>query len=58
LKEKNSVLEGESSEAGKRSGKSRRNNKIKSEPTFNQPSTNLGDLVEPKSNSSFAFFFF
>jgi len=53
-REKQRIWKEKSSEAGKRSGKSRRNNKIKSEPTFNQPSTNLGDLVEPKSNSSFA----
>lgn len=39
-----------SSEAGKKSGKVRRANKLNTEPTLNQAS----DLVEPKTNSSFA----
>jgi uncharacterized protein YdaU (DUF1376 family) len=41
-----------SSIAGKRSGNVRRNKKLQTEPTFNQPSTNLHDLVEPNANSS------
>jgi uncharacterized protein YdaU (DUF1376 family) len=43
-----------SSEAGKKSGKVRRAKKFYTEPTFNQPSDVGCDLVEPKTNSSFA----
>jgi len=53
-REKQRIWKEKSSEAGKRSGKSRRNNKI----NLNQPSTNLQPTLviwlNPKSNSSFA----
>jgi hypothetical protein len=51
LREKQRLWKEKSAEAGKKSGKSRREKKLHTEPTFNEGS----DLVEPKSNSSFAF---